>query len=303
MIDSGERAPVLVCEDLADDLPRPPLAAVRFFRAAGLKLSLKAWAELATDVRWAIAKEGSRDVVDRHVARSLIRHIPMRHVELIGIGMVPDLEPIPGVAEALGAPDSWLQTTWPTLRPFHRFVLNVLRGNRRLLWRAYAEIQGVNVTRHDGWHGQLAHAEVEIRAGDPVRRELLELLVTERLLEGRALLLARTSGVRVARRAGEIFDLYSEVTTGVVEVDWSVDVPSRSVLWQAHVSTHLGGFSPIASLAAATTAAVCLADMLKEFDPLVRVREARIVDEAWAVGKFDAEVQTTVFHGSPTGSD
>jgi molybdenum cofactor biosynthesis enzyme len=301
MVDSGERTPVLVCEDLPEELPRPPLAAVRFFRVAGLKLSLKAWTHLPADVRWAIAKEGSRDVVDRHVARSLMRHIPIRHVELIGASTVPDSEPLPGVADALGAPDSWLQTTWPTLRPFHRFVLNVLRGNRRLMWRAYAEIQGVNVSRHDGWRGPLAHAEVEIRAQDPVRRELLELLVTERLLEGRALLLARASGLRVARRAGEIFDLYSELTTGAVELDWSVEIPAPSVLWQAHVSTHLGGFSPIASLAAATTAAVCLADMLKEFDPLVRVREARVVEEAWAVGKFDVEAPTTAFHGASTG--
>jgi len=303
MIESGERAPVLACEDLADDLPRPPLAAIRFFRVAGLKLSLKAWAELPPDVRRAIAREGSRDVVDRHVARSLVRHIPMRHVELIGASSVPDSEPLPGVADALGAPESWLRTTWPRLQPFHRFVLNALRGNRRLLWRAYAEIQGINVRRHDGWRGSLAHAEVEIRAGDPVRRDLLELLATERLLEGKALLLARASGLRVARRAGEIFDLYSDVTTGVVELDWSVEPQACSVLWQAHVSSHLGGFLPIASLAAATMAAVCLADMLKEFDPLVRVREARIVDEAWAVGKFEVEAQTTVFRGSPTGSD
>ncbi len=300
MIDAREIVSVLACEDLGEDLSRPPLAAVRFFRAAGHKLSLKAWRELPGDVRWAIAKEGARDVVDPHVTRSLLRHIPMRHIELIGRSGLPDGEPLPGVAEALGAPESWLQTTWPSLRPFHRFVLNVLRGNRRLLWRAYAEIQGLNVSRHDGWHGQLAHAEVEIRAPEPVRRDLLELLATERLLEGRGLLLARASGVRAARRSGELFDLYSELTTGAVELDWSVEMGANVVLWQSHVSTHMGEFSSIASLTAAATAAICLADMLKEFDPLVRVREARIVDEAWAVGKFEAEALTTIFHGTPT---
>lgn len=294
----GDYSCVLACEDLGAELDRPPLAAVRFFRASGFKLSLRAWAELPVDVRWAIAKEGARDQVDQHIARTLMRHVPMRHVELIGDTNVPDHLPLPGVVEVLGVRETWVDRDWPQLRPFHRFVLNVLRNNRRLMWRAFAEIEGVGVSRNDGWHGPVAHAEVEIRAADPVRGELLSLLATEKLLEGRALLLARASGLRVARASADVFDLYADRTPGPIELDWSVEVPSATVLWQAHVSTHVGDFFPVASLAAVAASAVCLADMLKEFDPQVRVREVRIVEEEWSVGKFEAEAATTVFNGT-----
>lgn len=290
--------PVFAFEDLGEDLARPPLAAVRFFRRMGVRLSLKIWAPLPVEVRWSFVKEGARDQIDEHVARTLLRAVPIRLIELVDEHHTLEREPAVGLAEALGMDGSWTREAWYELSPFHRFVLNALCHNKRLLWRAFGEIAAPERrARVRSWSGLLAHAEVQIRAEGRVRDDLVRLLAKELLLEGRALLLAQASGRRAARRAHELFDLHADKTTGAVELDWSVRMPAASVLWQAHVSTHEGEFFPAASLIAATTSAVCLADMLKEFDPRVKVRQARLIEEGWQVGKFEIEAATRVFSG------
>ncbi len=285
---------VLTCEDLGQDLERQPLAATRLFRSAGVKISLRAWTELPVDVRWAIATEGARDAIDLEAARALLRHVPIRHLELVGEHATPEDQPLPGVLEGLGLQPSFAQTHWPRLPPFARYVLNVLRNNKRLLWRAFAEISGTPTRRYDGWRGPLAHAEVALAARDPVRGEVMTLLAKDRLLDGRGLLLARAAGVRAARAAGATFDLHSTAVTGAVEVDWAVDAQAGTVLWQAHVSTDAGDFFPVAALAGAATAGLCLLDLLKEFDPEVRLRSVRLVEEEWLVGQLDPEASRSV---------
>ena len=181
---------------------------------------------------------------------------------------------------------------WAQLRPFERFVLNALRSNTRLLWRALTEIRGA--TPGVSWSGTLARAEVQLRVDGQVRRDVLRLLAHDLLLQGRGLVLAKASGRRAARSAAELFDLHAEATTGVVELDWLVQTAARSVLWQAHASTADGEFFPAASLAAATMAAASLCDMLKEFDPDVELRHARLADEEWIVGAFELEESTII---------
>lgn len=286
-------------EDLGDDLPRPPLAALRFFRRAGVKVSLKTWHKIPADVRWAMAAEGTRDELEDNVTRALLRHVPLRELELIGEPRYSESSPVPGLIESLGLGTGWRSKGWPALRPFERFVLNHLSNNPRLLWRAFEEITGIAAGPSTGWSGLVAHAEVQIRAPNDVKRDLLRLLASERLLEGRALILARTSGRRAARAASELLDLYSELVPGTVELDWRVREPQSTVLWQAHVSTHVGEFFPAASLLAATTAAVCLYDMIKEFDPDARVQQARLVEEAWEVGKFAWDEATRLYRAPP----
>lgn len=285
---------VLACEDLGPELERQPLAATRLFRSSGVKISLRAWTELPVDLRWAIATEGARDVIDAAAARALLRHVPIRHVELVGEHATPEDNPLPGVLEGLGLQPSFAQTQWPRLPPFARYVLNVLRNNKRLLWRAFTEISGTPTRRYDGWRGPLAHAEIVLAAAEPVRTEVMTLLARDRLLDGRGLLLARAAGVRAARAAGVTFDLHSATVTGAVEVDWAVDAPAAKVLWQAHVSTDAGDFFPVAALAGATTAGVCLLDLLKEFDPQVRLRSVRLVEEEWVVGQLEPEATHSV---------
>ncbi len=282
-------------EDIGDDLPRPPLAALRFFRRAGVKIALKTWVKLPLDVRWAMVAEGARDQMEEAVGRALLRHVSLRELELIGEPRYSESSPVAGLIESLGLGESWRTKGWPALTTFERFVLNHLAGNPRLLWRAFEEISGLSASPSTEWTGMIAHAEVQIRAPKEVKKDLLRLLATEQLLEGRALLLARTSGVRAARAAGDLFDLYSDLTPGTIELDWRVREAQATVLWQAHVSTHLGEFFPAASLLAATTAALCLYDMIKEFDPDAQVDRARLVQEAWEVGKFAWDEATRLY--------
>jgi len=282
-------------EDLPDELPRPPLAALRFFRRAGVKIALKTWLKLPVDVRWAMAAEGARDQVEEAVARALLRHVSLRELELIAEPRYSESSPVAGLIESLGLGERWRTEGWTALRAFERFVLNHLSNNPRLLWRAFEEISGLAASPSSEWTGLVAHAEVQTRAPKEVQRDLMRLLASEQLLEGRALILARTSGRRAARAAGDLFDLYSELTPGTIELDWRVREPQATVLWQAHVSTHMGEFFPAASLLAATTAAVCLYDMIKEFDPDARVQQARLVEEAWEVGKFTWDEATRLY--------
>ncbi len=285
---------VLACEDLGQDLERQPLAATRLFRSSGVKISLRAWTELPIDLRWAIAKAGARDVIDDQTARALLRNVPIRHVELVGEHSTPEDEPLPGVLEGLGLQPSFARTHWTRLPPFARYVLNVLRNNKRLLWRAFTELSGTPTRRYDGWRGPLAHAEIALAATEPVRTEVMTLLARDRLLDGRGLLLARAAGVRAARAAGATFDLHSAAVTGAVEIDWAVDAQAGKVLWQSHVSTDAGEFFPVAALVGATTAGVCLLDLLKEFDPEVRLGAVRLAEEEWVVGQLEPEATRSV---------
>ncbi len=287
---------VLAFEDVGADLARPPMAAVRFFHYAGVRLLPRVWRALPSDVRRAMVAEGARDDPNPEVAKALVRNIPLRDLELVGKRKrrIED-EPEEGLLRALGVGANFRHDVWVLLPPFHRFVLNQLFPNTRLLWRAYEEISGTPAGPAAHWSGLVAHAEVQVNAAGEVRRDLLRLLASERLLEGRALLLARASGLRAARSACDTFDLYAETMTGIVELDWRVKEGLSVVVWQAHASTHLGAFFPVASIAAATTAAVCLYDMIKEFDPAAVVQSGRVAEEEWQVGKYDWEEPTRFY--------
>ncbi|HEX7667806.1 MAG TPA: hypothetical protein VF407_24935, partial [Polyangiaceae bacterium] len=67
------------------------------------------------------------------------------------------------------------------------------------------------------------------------------------------------------------------------------------VIWQAHVSSWDGSFFGAASLVAASTAAVALADIVAESDPRVEIEKSRIVEEPWQVGGDQREQPTTLF--------
>jgi molybdenum cofactor biosynthesis enzyme len=278
-------------EGIGEELQRPPLAAVRFFAAAGLLVRLSGWRKLAKDARWAMVAAGSRDDIDSHVARVLTNEIPTSAIQLTPARDTSPAEPKPEVERMLGGGDR-ARRAWSQLRPFERFVLNSLRSNTRLLWRALTEIRGT--TPGQTWSGTLARAEVQLRVEGQVRRDVMRLLAQDLLLQGRGLVLAKASGRRAARSAAELFDLHAEAATGVVEIDWVVQVAARVVLWQAHASTVDGEFFPVASLAAATVAATSLCDMLKEFDPDVELRHARLVEEEWVVGAFEMDESTVI---------
>ena len=281
---------VFAFEEVGDDLPRPPLAAMRFFVAAGLVVSLRGWRQLPLDVRRAIVSAGARDQIDRDVARMLTNEIPPSDIVLTQPRDASPTQPSPEVALLLGGELG--VHAWSDLRPFDRFVLNMLGPNHRLLWRALSEI--LEAQPPSALKAPLARAEVRLEASGTVAEDIMRLLFRGLVLEGRGLLLARAAGRRAARAVGELLDLHAETATGVVELEWLVQPSSNQVLWQAHASTVDGRFFPAASLLAATVAATALCDMLKEFDPAVGIHRARIVEEEWVAGGIDREDATVI---------
>jgi molybdenum cofactor biosynthesis enzyme len=131
-------------------------------------------------------------------------------------------------------------------------------------------------------HGMLARCEV--RMSD----DAYQYLGDYRFHAGRAGVLARASGVRAARWLTDVIDAHAETSVGPVELEWG---PMRGggVLWQAHVSTSEGAFSPTASLLAATTAAVAMVDLVREIDGAAQILGASISDEPWMFGQDDGE--------------
>lgn len=285
-------------EEIGADLPRPPFAALRFLLSQGIRIRQGAWGELPLDIRNAIVEEGAREQLRGGVCEALAKSIPVRVIELVprhlGTDEAPDLE----VVESLSIRAEELQTTWSSLPSLCRFVLNRLAPNKRLLWHAWSEVTGSGPPPIT-WRGMLARAEVQVSATGETARSILQLLASGQLVDGKGLLLANAAGRRAARSAPEIYDLHHDADVGVVELDWAVKSASFTVLWQAHASTQSGEFFPIASLAAACASAICLADMLKEFDPNVAIREAKLVEEEWQVGRYDQEDATVMFDARP----
>lgn len=286
-------------EEISDDLPRPPIAALRLLWSSGVSLSIKTWQELPINIRKAIAAEGARDVIRDERKVGFIEGIPVKEVKFVGR---TDPNGSPAIPEpvlkqhGIGRPITLDE--WNTLRPLERFALTILAKNSRLLWRAYQELiiskYHVPLAPGAGWTGEVARSELRLRAPYEVRADLMRLLAEERLLEGRAFLLARAAGLRSVRRASDVFDLLHDTPLGSVELDWLVKREEGCVLWQAHASTWEGAFSPTASILSVTMATVCLFDMIKEFDPEAYIAETKISNEPWVVGKADWEESTKV---------
>jgi molybdenum cofactor biosynthesis enzyme len=131
-------------------------------------------------------------------------------------------------------------------------------------------------------HGLLARCELRIST------HAFTHLSDPRFHAGKACVLARAAGVRAARWLGEIVDAHAETAIGPVELEWG---PQRGVgvVWQAHVSTAQGAFSPTGSMIAATTAAVAMIDLVRSLDEGAHVTGASVVDEPWMFGQDDAE--------------
>ena len=193
--------------------------------------------------------------------------------------------------EVLGPWRTMVAYHWRAMPTLHRFVLATLATNPRLLWRAMTEI-----AKKDRWtgseelppiHGQLARCEVRIPD------DSLAYLNDIRFHAGRAEVLARAAGVRVARATPDLIDSHAHIPIGPVELE-SGPLRRIGLLFQAHVSTADGLFSPTASLLAATTAAVALVDLFREVDDSVAIIGASLSDEPWMFGSADNEATLAV---------
>ncbi|MEO7111902.1 MAG: cyclic pyranopterin monophosphate synthase MoaC, partial [Polyangiaceae bacterium] len=284
---------IFAFEDVAEDLPRPPMAAMRAFLAAGVVLSPRGWTALSLDERRTFLVAGSRPIIDAVGVQAALRHATVSEVRLVPRVLDPDPNQIPeSLITALGPHGRITNARWSQLRPIDRYVLATLALNTRLLFRALTEILPDAGSTDLPWSAAVAHVEITMHP------KTVERLRSPGFLDGRAFMLARVAGVRAARRAQETFDLRSERATGTIELDWGpLDEPG-AILWQAHVSSWDGAFFAAASLTAASTAAVALADMIAEEDKSVSIRETRIAEESWMVGGESREQPTTVFSGA-----
>jgi molybdenum cofactor biosynthesis enzyme len=263
-------------EDVGDDLPRPSIAALRALSSAGLLISARGWGALDSAQRRAFVEAGAGPHVDVDAVRALASKVAVSEIRLMPRQADADPTRVPDVLAAALRPHVRLpDATWAALRPLDRYVLWRLANNGRLLHRALREILPADPDVGRPRAAIIAHATVTMRP------DSLQKLRSPTFLDGRAFVLARVAGVRAARRAQETFDVRADRATGAIELEWSL-VPHKGVLlWQAHVSAWDGTFSVAASLAAASTAAIALADMVAEEDGEVTVDDCRLVEEPW----------------------
>lgn len=274
-----------------EDLFRPPLAALRALRCAGVLVSRGGWLATPAEVRLALTAAGARDVVDLAEVQQLLERVPLRELKLYPRWDDPSPYEVPAqLVDALAHARALPLAVWQALRPLDRHVLMMLSKNTRLLWRALDELAlssrfGAQLVASRAWVGLLGRCELSLSEEASTR------LGSPDFMDGRGLVLARASGVRAARRAGELFDLAAGIGSGPIELGchrgWTKAGPSLH--WQAHVSSAQGEFFPAASLLAAVTAAVAVFDMIGGHDPLMHavIDGAMVREERWLIGDED----------------
>jgi molybdenum cofactor biosynthesis enzyme len=281
------------------------MSALRALLQSGLVISPKGWTSLDGDLRQAIAREGIRGIVDTTTVRKLMERVPPRLLKLVPKSSEPDPDVVPqNLVRALGPGRLVTVGQWRALRAVDRYVLSNLTSNTRLLWKAFDELNLGLQSAHEGlvtsrakWIGQVAHAEVHTTAS------AVQLATSSRYLDGRAMILARTAGLRAARKIAETFDLLADAAPGPIELDWSIPSDGNTVVWQAHASNYDGAFFPAASLLAAVTAATALHDMIREQDPKATLSSGSLRDEAWLATATDTFEDATVLYSvAPTSS-
>lgn len=274
------------------DLPRMPLAALRALRVTGVALSRSGWELVPTAARRELCEAGQRDAVIVPEVQRILEHAPLGQLRLVPRIPDPPGDRVPAdLSGALGPGRGLPLPLWQQMSGLDRHVLAMCARNTRLAWRAIAEISlrlrypGA-VLPPGAWTGVLAHSEVKIPA------EVVNMLGSPDFHDGRALVLARVAGIRAARWASEILDFHAGVATGPVEVAHGVEqrASQAAVVWQSHVSTVEGQFSPSASMLAAVTAAAALHDILARAGVSAVIEAARLVDEPWMLSDQDDDI-------------
>ncbi len=286
-------SPAYLFEELSEDLPRPPLAAFRALLAAGIVVAPRGWRKLPEGRRRDLARLGLSAIIDPEDVRRAITGIPLPDLKLVS----PHVEPPDGgslpptVERAAAAVHPLSHTEWRALRPIDRFVLGTLAPNARLFGRALEEIlrrRGITTTWSTATPIYLAHVELQLGRA-------MERLWDPSFLEGRGLVLARAAGLRAARASSDLYDLHADDGIGLVELAASPQPDRGVLLWQAHASRWDGSFSIAASLSAATTAAVCVLDMLHEIQPAGLLTAGMIRHEPWEASPMFQDEATVIW--------
>jgi len=270
-------------EEIGQDLPVPPLAARRALLGSGVAVPLETWKSMPLQARQTLLLEGTKDSISEYVVKNAVSSV-LKRVRFMGPVKDPSTDAIPSVVvDALRGMRPLTIDEWKGLRPLDRYTLVAVAGNSRLLYRAIEEMttgpaSSLSTIKLKPWVGMLAHAEVHMA------RSALMSVAGGSVQGGKAIILARASGVRAARNAHEVIDGYAEKYAGPVELDARLDVDQGGYVWQAHVSTGDGEFFAAASVLAAATAAVALRDAVSKLDAQATVGEIKLCEEAWSVG-------------------
>jgi len=274
------------------ELARMPLAALRALRVAGVALSRAGWEATPLEARRELCVAGAREAVIVPEVQRILEKAPLDQLRLVPRISDPSLDQVPpDLAGSLGPGRSLPLPLWQQMSGLDRHVLAMCARNTRLAWRAIAEI--TLRLRYPGavlppgaWTGILAHCEVSVSV------EVVAMLRSVQFHDGRALVLSRVAGIRAARWASEILDLHAGQATGPVEVGYGIDPRGRAgaVIWQSHVSTIDGQFSPSASMLAAVTAAAALHDIVTRAGAPAVIEAARLVDEPWMISDQDDDI-------------
>jgi len=294
-----DRPHVYAFEEIPEDLPRPPMSALRALHAMSYFVSPRGWQSLALETRQEIAREGARETVGSANLDAAVRRIPLQQVKMLPRPREPDAEHVPPeIAAALGPIRGLTDAEWRGLRALDRCVLAILAHNTRLLGRAIDEILPPAPGGAQSSRSSATVARCEIT----IHKDALGRVMDPDFEGGRAFVLARVAGRRATRRVSEIFDRHADSTVGPIELDWGVREADSVIFWQAHVSAWDGAFFPSASLLAATTAAVALHDMVNELDPTAALGVARIRNEPWEAGRGELQEPATAVYGMKLGN-
>jgi molybdenum cofactor biosynthesis enzyme len=289
-----DRGLTYIFEGIGEDMPRPPLAALRALLSAGVLVSARAWQGLPAPARQAFARAGAADTVDDALVTELLKQIPVSQMKFVGRRVDPPMTAVPDeLAAAIGPSRPLTPAEWAGLRGLDRHVLVSLMKNTRLLAKALNEVlpsKGPGPGIPNVWSGAVARAELR------VHRDVLKQVVSGGFMEGRAFVLANVSGRRAARRASELFDEQAESMVGPVEIDWGLRGTDDVLFWQAHVSSWDGTFFPVAALLAASTAATAMFDMVRGLDPNAAIVFAGIREEPWQAGRDDQHDPATALY-------
>jgi len=191
-----DNAYVYAFEEIPDDLPRPPMAALRALQSKGYLVSPRGWRDLPLEVRQALAREGAREEVGGPNLEAAIRRISLQHVKMMPSAREPSADQVPPeLTAALGPLRGLSADEWRGLRALDRRVLALLASNTRLLGRAVAEILPEEPIsgRSRGPSALVARCEIALRP------DVLEQVLDPGFQGGRAFVLARVAGRRAAR--------------------------------------------------------------------------------------------------------
>src|SRR5215472_16202866 len=87
---SGGWGVIYQFEDVGDDLPRPPMSAMRGFLASGVVLSPRGWGGLSIEQRRGFVLAGSAPIIDTVQIQSAVRNATVSEVRLVPRVLDPD---------------------------------------------------------------------------------------------------------------------------------------------------------------------------------------------------------------------